>query len=275
MSILKECGAKRVGYKADLRVIFGHVGALKSIDRMPLLAERCRQTCGIRFYTFGTHETKHPEYWGVREIYLLGGVVTFTPSALYEDPWGVVNRMQVINSYPLWTCYIHPSVLGMATRLCNPVEDPLAAIDRDGFVFDRLLKAIDDGEVSVLRAPPLDRNATPTTSDQAAWLQEHWVNRPLDPRHTLEFCINSFSAKYSNIPQAQWVSAAEAEISEDLALMQVQPAIMKRYRRFIVIPADTDHRIEADKDGFEWLTNSNFSFNDDFLSSSQKRAVPV
>jgi hypothetical protein len=62
--------------------------------------------------------------------FTLGGVVTFTPSALYEDPWGVINRMKVINKHPLWTCYILPSVLGMATKLCSPDEDPLASFDR-------------------------------------------------------------------------------------------------------------------------------------------------
>jgi hypothetical protein len=72
MSILKECGAKKVGFKNDLRAIFVHVGALKTIRKMPLLVERRLETCGIHFYTYGTHETVHPEYWGVREIYPFG-----------------------------------------------------------------------------------------------------------------------------------------------------------------------------------------------------------
>ncbi|KAJ6519506.1 hypothetical protein C8R45DRAFT_24277 [Mycena sanguinolenta] len=267
-SILKECGAKRVDFQADLRAIFVHVGALKRIRELPLLVERRSQMRGIHFYTFGTHETVHPEHWGVREIYPLGGVVTFTASALYEDPWGIVDKIKIINTHRLFTCYILPTVIGMAVRLCSPEVDPLAAFMRDEFVFDRLLKAIDDGEVSVLRAPPLGRNATRTNDPAIEWLREHWINRPLSSRHLLEFCLSAFSAKYSNIPQAEWASAVEAEVSEDLNSMQMQPNIMNQYRRYVVIKAETDKHIAADKDGFEWSTSSDFSFHDEFLKTA-------
>ncbi|KAF7339933.1 Chromo domain-containing protein [Mycena venus] len=275
ITTLRDCGAKQTGFKSDLRAIFVHVGALNSISAMPFLVERRRQTCGIRFYTFGTHETVHPDL-GVREIYPLGGIVTFTASALFEDPWGIVNRMKVINAHPLWTCYILPCVLGMATKLCSADEDPLSDFHRDKFVFNRLLKVIDDGEVSVLQAPPLDRNPTPA---QAVWLRDYWINRPPGPQGMLEFCMNAFSAKYSGTPQAQWASGIEANISEDLHLMQMQPAILKQYRRYVVIKADMDDHIEPDRDGFEWSTNSDFSFNDDFLDkpgqTSTKSRLPI
>ncbi|KAJ7139793.1 hypothetical protein C8R44DRAFT_867898 [Mycena epipterygia] len=267
MSILTQCGAKRVGFKADIRAIFVHVGALKHVQKMPLLVDRRSGTCSVRFHTYGTHETVHPEYWGVREIYPFGGVVTFTPKALYEDPWGVINRMKAIDKHPLWTCYLLPSVLGMAAKLSNPEEDPLSAFDRGVFVFELLLRAIDDGEVSVLRAPPLDRNPSLNSDPTTEWLRDHWIARPVGQRRVLEFCIGVFSAKYSNVPQAQWASAVETEISEDLNLMQMQPDIMKHYRRYVVIRAEDDV-VSADKDGFEWVTNSNFSFNDD--SPTQK-----
>lgn len=117
------------------------------------------------------------------------------------------------------------------------------------YVFDRLLQAIDDGEVSILQAPPLDRDATRTTDLTSNWMRDHWINRPLGPRHVLEYCLNAFSAKYSNIPQAEWASAIEAAISEDLDSMQMQPNIMKHYRRYVVVRAESDNHIEADKDG--------------------------
>lgn len=74
LAILNQCGATRVDFKMDFRAVFVHVGALKTIHKMPLLAERRSQTCHIRFYTYGTHETVHPEYWGVREIYPFGTI---------------------------------------------------------------------------------------------------------------------------------------------------------------------------------------------------------
>lgn len=45
-----------------------------------------------------------------------GGVVTFTPEAIMDDYLGVLNRIRQIESHPLWTCYILPSVLGMVAR---------------------------------------------------------------------------------------------------------------------------------------------------------------
>ncbi|KAJ7666449.1 hypothetical protein B0H17DRAFT_1089829 [Mycena rosella] len=249
MAILTQCGAKKVSFKTDIRAIFVHVGALKHIRKLPLLVERRSQTCSIRFYTYGTHETVHPEQWGIREIYPIGGVVTFTPSALYEDPWGVINTMKVIDKHPLWTCYILPSVLGMATKLSSPEEDPLVAFDRGGvFVFDLLLRAIDDGEVSVLRAPPLDRYPLKDSDPAEDWLRDHWVTRPLGPRRVLESCMDAFTP-------TEWASAIESEISEDLDLMQRQPDIMKHYRRYVVIRAESDDSVNADRDGFD--------FNDD------------
>ncbi|KAJ6604313.1 hypothetical protein DFH09DRAFT_1300550 [Mycena vulgaris] len=261
MTILAQCGAKQASFKADIRAIFVHVGALKIIRKLPLLVERRSQTCSIRFYTYGTHETVHPEHWGVREIYPFGGVITFTPSALYEDPWGVINTMKVIDKHPLWTCYILPSVLGMAIKLASPGEDPLAAFDRGVFVFDLLLRAIDDGKVSVLRAPPLDRRASRESDPAADWLRDHWINRPLGPRRILELCMDAFGSKYSNVPPAQWASTIESEISDDLDLMQRQPEIMKLYRRYVVIRAENDTSLN--EDGFEWVAHSNFIFNDD------------
>ncbi|KAJ7102253.1 hypothetical protein B0H15DRAFT_813835 [Mycena belliarum] len=264
IAILTQCGAKKVSFKTDIRAIFVHVGSLKHIRKLPLLAGRRSQTCSIRFYTYGTHETIHPEHWGIREIYPFGGVVTFTPNALYEDPWGVIGTMKAVNKHPLWTCYILPSVLGMATKLSSPEEDPLAAFDKGTFVFELLLRAIDAGEVSLVRAPPLDRSARKESDSIADWLRDHWIARPLGPRRILEFCVDDFSAKYSNVSQEQWTSAVETEIANDLDLMQQQPEIMKHHRRYVIIRAESDSSVIAEADGFERVTNSNFTFNDAF-----------
>ncbi|KAJ7293251.1 hypothetical protein C8J57DRAFT_1268515 [Mycena rebaudengoi] len=274
VSILNHCKAVRVGFKAEIRAVFVHVGAVKSIHKMPYIVDRRGRTCSVHFYTYGTHETVHPEHWGVYEIYPVGGVVTFTPNALYEDPWGVINKMKIISQHPLWTCYLLPSVLGLATKLSTADEDPLAAFDRGVFVFELLLKAIDDGEVSLLRAPPLGRNPTLNSDPMAAWMRDHWVTRPLGPRRILELCVNTFSAKYSNVPSTRWSSMVEAEISEDLSLMQIQPHIMKQYRRFVVIKAGTDTHISGDRDGFEWVTGSAFLFNDDSPGQKEFSKIP-
>jgi hypothetical protein len=61
--------------------------------------------------------------------------------------------------------------------------------------------------------------------------------------------MNAFSATFVNIPPEQWTATMESEISEDLHLMQMQPDIMKQYRRYVVIKAESDMHLNADKDG--------------------------
>lgn len=111
------------------------------------------------------------------------------------------------------------------------------------------MRAIDDGEVSVLRAPPLDRNPSRESDETEEWLRDHWTNRPLGQRRILEYCMNAFSAKYANVPEADWAAAVESEISGDLDLMQRQPNIMKHYRRYVVIKAESDASPKAVKEG--------------------------
>lgn len=69
--IMTSCKAKDVGHKADVRVVFVHVGAMKTLHRLSALAERRRRP-EIRFYTYGSHPTVPREDWGVFPIYLIG-----------------------------------------------------------------------------------------------------------------------------------------------------------------------------------------------------------
>lgn len=69
--VLATCASKNVGYKADGRVVFVHVGALATLYCLPALAER-RKYPEWRFITYGTHPSIPKERWGVRELYPIG-----------------------------------------------------------------------------------------------------------------------------------------------------------------------------------------------------------
>lgn len=72
-SIMEQCRAKNPGSTSlDIRVVFVHVGALKTIHKFPSFVERCSKAHHIQFFTYGTHESIPPEEWGVREIYPCG-----------------------------------------------------------------------------------------------------------------------------------------------------------------------------------------------------------
>lgn len=51
---------------------------------------------------------------------IVGGIITFTPEALYENPFAAVKMIQQIVDHPTWDCYLLPSVVGMAAKAsCN------------------------------------------------------------------------------------------------------------------------------------------------------------
>jgi hypothetical protein len=53
-----------------------------------------------------------------------GGIVTFTPAALLEDPIGTADLMRRISMHPFWDCYVLPSTIGLAVR--REGTDPLS-----------------------------------------------------------------------------------------------------------------------------------------------------
>ena len=76
-TVLSTLKAKDMGYKADVRIIFVHVGALKTLHKLPVLAERRSKQPEMRFYSYGTHESVAPERWGIRELFPIGAYTPF------------------------------------------------------------------------------------------------------------------------------------------------------------------------------------------------------
>jgi hypothetical protein len=72
ISILNHCGAKNVGHKVDVRAVFVHVGALRTLYKFIALAERRSKRFEVQFITFGSHPSVPRDRWGIREIYPLG-----------------------------------------------------------------------------------------------------------------------------------------------------------------------------------------------------------
>jgi hypothetical protein len=81
-SVLQRCRAKDVGHKADVRAVFVHVGALKTLHKLPALAERRSKRFDVQFFSYGTHHSVIPERWGIHEIYPLGMVLGLDHSVL-------------------------------------------------------------------------------------------------------------------------------------------------------------------------------------------------
>ncbi|KAG7096494.1 hypothetical protein E1B28_003924 [Marasmius oreades] len=275
------------------RVIFIHAQGLGSISKLPHLRRR-RETVETMFVVFGTSSPSgsvslSQGQWpscGFWEVYPIGGVVTFTAKALLQHPDVILTRTQQIAEYPLWTSYIIPTVLGMAVTLYYRArnEDPMEAFDRDDFAYEFLLDAIHEGEVGLLRCPPPISNITtkhwkatdehgdhPSTilnrhyendNDEDNWRdpRSEWFLDQIDSvfrerRETLAYCLKEFERVYGTISPQHWDTFLGKEIADDIKRMQVQPAIAREYRRYVVLKAEEE---KAYDDELEWQSPDMF-----------------
>jgi hypothetical protein len=108
---------------------------------------------------------------------------------------------------------------------------------------------IEQEKIWLLQAPPLQRNPLPDNDPVFRWVTKHTGLMPTQTRAILETCINAWVDLYSNLREPEWSSAIEAEISETLMCMQMQPSIMDEFRRFVVIKAPKDKHINLERDG--------------------------
>ncbi|KAG6831266.1 hypothetical protein H0H92_011776 [Tricholoma furcatifolium] len=231
--VLEKCNTKPSPVR-DARIIFIHVGVIRS----------------LRVDMF--------------DVYL-GGIVTFTPQAIADDPVGVLHRIRQIHCHPMWDCYLLPWVLGMVTSLYQQKSgsDPIADLDRGIFPFKSILDSIENAEISLISSPS---DSTQGANTRQEWLKSYWTQRPHGQRATLKACIEAFSTISQHGPREALSSRVLHEISEDLRRMRTQPAIMAEHRRFVVIDSPNTPRVTR-HDELEWTTTTRFDFKDDFFPS--------
>lgn len=121
---------------------------------------------------------------------------------------------------------------------------------RGNFVYEDLLKAIEDGSVALLQAP--QSTLDPPAQDNSKLLWTRWMIRVagLDARGILEECLKLAAEQFAHTSEADLPAAIEQEIVRDLLRMQTQPVIMDNYRRFVVIRTKQDvYFADASKSG--------------------------
>ncbi|TFK76887.1 hypothetical protein BDN72DRAFT_15333 [Pluteus cervinus] len=241
------------------RVLFIHIGALSTVHLCRHFVEKRARRSDCALFTYGTHHSFPPEEWGIKEIYNCGGVVTFAPHVLMRDPVGIAELINEVDEHPLWLGYILPSAIGLAARLLYPDEQPQQMLARPEFALRPILNAIEEGKISLISRPPDLVHSSET--ERAGWISKYFWQQPSDALDMLEVCLSAFTSKYSNAPRNRWVLDFEGEITEDLLAMQLQPALMRQYRRYVVV-AD-DHKVNP-MDRVEWSYLSSFTFGDDF-----------
>ncbi|KAG8721761.1 hypothetical protein FRC08_010393 [Ceratobasidium sp. 394] len=128
---LAKCDAVIIGgcdRGGNADAIFVHRAWVRQLSGLMGLTHR-RKRLSRRFYAFGSGGLWSAAEWDVREIWLIGGMVTFTPAALLEDPWVVNKVAETIQSNVTWHAYIEPKVVGTLT-LRNPDDEVTFVLER-------------------------------------------------------------------------------------------------------------------------------------------------
>jgi hypothetical protein len=77
----------------------------------------------------------------------------------------------------------------------------------------------------------------------------------LQPRGILEYCLRSFNKHFSELPEEKWSFNVLTELFSMLFSLQMQPCMMDRYRRFVVITGKRD-KIAPDRHGVSIFSNA-------------------
>ncbi|KZT21687.1 hypothetical protein NEOLEDRAFT_1181525 [Neolentinus lepideus HHB14362 ss-1] len=268
--ILKHCGASDVGLKADVRVVFIHVGSLDTIHKLPAFVERRCRRPEIQFVTYGTYENVPIGRWGVREIFPVGGVVTFTPSSLADTPLKTLELISRIDEHPLWLCYVTPAVVAAVFRQVYKDQREDAQLEREKDpLYKQVLQLIEDGHKSLIHAPPTIRGTAQNANQD--WISLQTILMRLSRRGLLEECAKIFQSEFANVLETNLAAAMIQHVSRGLAWIQSQPVFMDDFRRFVVITGPQDKNISWDRDGFEWLPASEFRFKDDWFKDDSRK----
>ncbi|KAG0703112.1 hypothetical protein DFH29DRAFT_917942 [Suillus ampliporus] len=238
--VLDKTNAVSVSLDAEARVIFIHVGALKTFYKLSALVTKRRDSPEVRFFTYGTHESVPSNRWGVREVFPLGGIVTFTPLAIAEDPSGCHGLIRQIAQHPLWECYLMPSIVGLSHALACGKEKPAPEIMSMDSCLLPILDLADAGSVSVMQSPAKYNDA---------WIIETLEKQELEVQEVLGECIQSSIARFAQCNESDVLVEADQEISQDLLNMELQPAFMDNHRRFVVIRAASEETRSLPEDG--------------------------
>ncbi|KAF9454912.1 hypothetical protein P691DRAFT_691049 [Macrolepiota fuliginosa MF-IS2] len=262
-AVLKGCQAQERKHhdpkkEFRLRVVFVHVGSIRNFHRSPLTQKRI--SLDIRFYSYGTDGNVPRDMWGVREIYPIGGVVTFYPSAFIENYAGTIQLIRRINEHPLWMAFISPACLGYLADYTYKGQNPLALYEQQGetSTLHTLLMLIADGEIALVTIPP---ESTAPMENIKTWVCNYC--RTIDPLGALSMAMATFNSICANVHKNDWEGVIQQNIKVDIIAVQRHPAILYEYRRFVVVKGEKDP--SSTPTSAEPTTPYHFSFQDDYF----------
>ncbi|KAF7327299.1 Chromo domain-containing protein [Mycena kentingensis (nom. inval.)] len=231
------------------RVVFLHVWDLKSVYELPLLVQR--RASKARFCLYGTHYRVHPEWYGAREIFLRGGIVTFTASSLLYDLPAVLSIVtDCIKNKKGWACYLVPQVVALAARLA-----PTSRSEQSDNLthWETLYQLIVDGAIALCSTPsplrsmsahpgsPWERNRPQSTNAVKEMLRTDTEETPGDDSD-LDMEVEDDGGVRARRGSKRELTLEHAKnaLYADMCRLQGTMAFATEYRRFVVLDKDAE-----------------------------------
>ncbi|KAK0473201.1 hypothetical protein IW261DRAFT_707029 [Armillaria novae-zelandiae] len=241
------------------KIIFVHIGSLRC-SQVPFAVARVSKAIIMQY---GSDETVHRDNWGIKRLYHSGGLVTFTASALLEHPLHVFNLLECVERHLEWAVYIIPAVLERAINtVYKDRKQALVEYDRGEFVFERILKAIEEGTLMFASVSSPPEHHLPVDLRDWNFLSQGRGTA----REILEYCVTD-DEEYIDIEKTNFL---ENHVVPDIEDMATQPGIADKYQRYIVLTSQSERHEKTSM--VEGVPILEFAFKD-VSSSVVKRSL--
>ncbi|GJJ09588.1 hypothetical protein Clacol_003811 [Clathrus columnatus] len=274
-------------FVGDARCIFIHVGAWGMLHKLLGLVDRRLRRVDVQFFTYGANPTVERRFWGIQEIFPIGGIVTFTSQAILENSAGVLGLIGQLHEQALWSCYIHPAVISMLVKiLMGGGITTETNVDKIFYALSSLtgiLKAIEKEQVELMwHPPPPFQWQGPSSSSSLKDLELKKINWILEQDMLSKLRGLALTGECERLFPAANRTEKDVEkvLVDDMVVMQSE--YRKNYRRFVIITdvgttSNTSKQaahVSASscevKDMFEFTHVGRFEFSGDISRQSSK-----
>ncbi|KAK0233398.1 hypothetical protein IW262DRAFT_78199 [Armillaria fumosa] len=241
------------------KIIFIHIGSLRR-SRAPFVVACASKAIIVQY---GSDETVHRDNWGIKRLYHSGGLVTFTADALLEHPLHIFNLLECVEQHLEWAAYIIPAVLERAVNaLYKDRKQALVEYDRGEFVFEHILKAIEEGILMFASVSSPPEHHLPVDLRDWNFLSQGRGTA----REILEYCVSDDEG-YTDVEKTSFL---ENHVVPDIEGIATQPGVADKYQRYVVLTSQSERHEKTSI--VECVPITKFAFKD-VSSSVVKRSL--
>ena len=104
-----------------------------------------------------------------------------------------------------------------------------------------------------------------TCDAMSSWSEQQLLTLNREHVDIIDDCWTRYNVDFRSISPEERKMAIEKDIKTTLAILQLQPSIQQKYRRFVVINGTREKHIQPDHDGVSVSVNASIGSHFDFM----------